>query len=189
MTDPARIYLVRHGEAAASWGESPDPGLSELGHRQAEETSLALQAALGSSRPRVISSPLLRAQETAAPLQRLLQLEVAMDERFREIPSPVPLSERQTWLREFMRGQWAEQSTDLQRWRKAIVGAIAEQDPTVPTVIFTHFLVINALAGFLLEREATLVFWPDNASITTIGHSDGQLCLESLGQEMQTVVN
>ena len=31
------IILVRHGEASASWQESTDPGLSELGKRQAEE--------------------------------------------------------------------------------------------------------------------------------------------------------
>ena len=30
------IILVRHGEASASWQESTDPGLSELGERQAE---------------------------------------------------------------------------------------------------------------------------------------------------------
>jgi len=33
------IYLVRHGEAAASWGESSDPGLSELGWQQAEDAA------------------------------------------------------------------------------------------------------------------------------------------------------
>ena len=35
------IYLVRHGEAAASWGDHPDPGLSELGQKQAAVESLA----------------------------------------------------------------------------------------------------------------------------------------------------
>jgi len=37
------IFLVRHGEAAASWGESPDPGLSELGRRQAEVAAALLK--------------------------------------------------------------------------------------------------------------------------------------------------
>ena len=30
------ICLVRHGEAEAGWGTSPDPGLSALGLKQAE---------------------------------------------------------------------------------------------------------------------------------------------------------
>ena len=33
MTD---IWLVRHGEASAAFGEDLDPGLSALGHQQAE---------------------------------------------------------------------------------------------------------------------------------------------------------
>jgi broad specificity phosphatase PhoE len=28
------LLLVRHGEAAESWGNHPDPGLSELGIKQ-----------------------------------------------------------------------------------------------------------------------------------------------------------
>ncbi len=38
MTD---VWIVRHGEAAASWEADPDPALSELGRSQAEATSLA----------------------------------------------------------------------------------------------------------------------------------------------------
>jgi broad specificity phosphatase PhoE len=37
------LFLIRHGEASASWGESSDPGLSLLGQQQAEETAEALQ--------------------------------------------------------------------------------------------------------------------------------------------------
>jgi len=31
------IILIRHGEASASWGDDPDPGLSQLGENQAIE--------------------------------------------------------------------------------------------------------------------------------------------------------
>ena len=37
-----QIWIVRHGEAAASWEKDPDPGLSNLGQLQAEETATAL---------------------------------------------------------------------------------------------------------------------------------------------------
>ena len=61
----ARIHLVRHGKAAASWAEDFDPGLDGLGKAQAKDVAQAL-AHLGPLD--VIASPLLRTQETAKPL-------------------------------------------------------------------------------------------------------------------------
>ncbi|HSM69467.1 MAG TPA: hypothetical protein VK830_07115 [Xanthomonadales bacterium] len=36
------IFLVRHGEAAARWHESDDPGPSELGRQQAADAARQL---------------------------------------------------------------------------------------------------------------------------------------------------
>jgi|TARA_B110000263_G_scaffold189153_1_gene166807 broad specificity phosphatase PhoE len=58
----ATLYLVRHGQAAASWGEDPDPGLNALGHGQAARMAAAL-AALGPMP--IMISPLRRTRETA----------------------------------------------------------------------------------------------------------------------------
>ena len=58
----ATLYLVRHGQAAASWGEEPDPGLNALGHGQAARMAAAL-AALGPMP--IMISPLRRTRETA----------------------------------------------------------------------------------------------------------------------------
>ena len=51
-----KIYLVRHGKAAASWAEDFDPGLDSLGKAQAKATTKAL-AHLGPLH--VMASPLL----------------------------------------------------------------------------------------------------------------------------------
>ena len=32
------IIFIRHGEAAGKWGDHPDPGLSDKGQLQAEES-------------------------------------------------------------------------------------------------------------------------------------------------------
>jgi probable phosphoglycerate mutase len=88
-----------------------------------------------------------------------------------------------------MREQWSHQSDDLLRWRQEMLAALAELDSGAPSVIFTHFLVINAVVGALSGRDETLVCWPDNASITTIGRGESGLVLQSLGRQMQTVVN
>jgi probable phosphoglycerate mutase len=58
------IYLVRHGEAAASWAQAADPGLSELGHEQARAVARILHPRLASSA--VVAAPL--APQTTAPL-------------------------------------------------------------------------------------------------------------------------
>ena len=61
----ALLYLVRHGRATGGWDVDTDPGLDALGRRQAD----GLVERLGPLGPLpVVSSPLRRCQETAAPL-------------------------------------------------------------------------------------------------------------------------
>ena len=181
------IFLVRHGEAAASWGQARDPGLSELGRQQARRTATELALILP-PKVQLISSPLLRAQETAAPLSEILGTpDLLIDDAYSEIPSPVPLSQRQEWLREFMQQQWHSQPEALGNWRSAMLEKLLELP--APSVIFTHFLVLNTIVGALQERTETLCFWPDNASVTHLRDDGGVLQLVQLGREMSTVVN
>ena len=180
------IYLVRHGEAASSWGQSSDPGLSELGRQQAQQSADRLRSELGES-SELVSSPLSRAQETAAPLAQLLQRPVSIEKAYREIPAPVPMEQRQDWLRKFMRERWNTQPDSLLQWRERAYRQLLglQQD----TAVFTHFLVINAIVGQVLERAETLYFWPDNGSITHLRHTGESLELVELGEQMETVVN
>ena len=180
------IYLVRHGEAAASWAQSSDPGLSELGERQAELTAQSLHSRVPGD-IQLISSPLLRARETAEPLASTLGQPVLLDDVFCEIPAPVPLPQRQVWLRQFMQEQWAAQPEELWAWRSRASQRLL--DLGRPTVVFTHFLVINAIVGLVLDRAETLCFMPDNASITHLRLGGDGLELVTLGDEMVTVVN
>ena len=181
------IFLVRHGEAAASWGQDPDPGLSTLGEQQAVATTKLLLPRMGSN-VALVSSPLLRAQETAQPLAQSLGLDISIDDAFREIPAPVPLGDRKTWLRGFMQQSWCDQPEELLKWRDSAREQLLELK--TPTVVFTHFLVLNAIVGSILGHAETLYFWPDNASITHLAlQRDGTLELLSLGAQMDTVVN
>jgi broad specificity phosphatase PhoE len=181
------IFLVRHGEAAAAWGQDPDPGLSELGKQQARATTERLVPQLGDV-VQVISSRLLRAQETALPLLEVRPGELVINNAFREVPAPVPLAERQDWLRGFMKQKWSEQPEDLLQGR---ANALAQlQQLTTPTVVFSHFLVLNAIVGAIQAQAETLVFWPDNASVTHLRlSSNGELSLVALGDQMDTVIN
>ena len=57
MTD---IWLVRHGEAAAAFDQEIDPGLSPLGHEQAEAASQQLSTIVPED-AQLLSSPKQRA--------------------------------------------------------------------------------------------------------------------------------
>ena len=67
----SRIYLVRHGRAAADWGSHVDPGLDDVGRTQAE--AMASELAPKGPLPLVVS-PLRRTRETAAALERRWEL-------------------------------------------------------------------------------------------------------------------
>ncbi|MEO0574627.1 MAG: histidine phosphatase family protein [Pseudomonadota bacterium] len=180
------IYLVRHGAASANWGADPDPGLGALGEQQAERVAVALMHETSPPR-RVVSSPLLRAQQTAKPLAAKLRTSVIVQRAFTELPSPVPLTERSDWLRSIMSGTWADQSDVIRQWRSDIIASLACIDQN--TAVFTHFMVLNAVVSHLTANPNILCFQPDNASVTRIAMSDGKLTLEALGVQRTTEVN
>ena len=181
------IYLIRHGEAAAHWGQDPDPGLSSLGEQQAKDTAELLLPHLPAD-VNLISSPLQRAQETSHPFVDAMGVQVSIDDAFREIPAPVPLADRQNWLRGFMKQSWSEQPEELLQWRDHALDQLLKLKTT--TVVFTHFLVLNAIVGSVQGRAETLCFWPDNASVTHLRLTgEGVLKLVELGVQMDTVVN
>ena len=181
-----QIWIVRHGEAAASWEKDPDPGLSLLGQEQAERTAQALSEFVPEGAT-LLSSPLKRAQETAAAFARKRGSEVAIDPRFSEVRSPVPLSGRKAWLQAFMQQDWSEQSDDLWAWRNDIIAGL--QACTGPTVIFCHFLVINAVIAEIQKKSAVLQVYPANASYHELSLVEGELSLVQIGEQMETRVN
>ena len=82
MTDPVRLYLVRHAQARADDGSyGDDTPLSPLGRRQAEAVAVGLANA---SLAAIYASPMRRARETAEPLARVTGLDVQVEERLRE---------------------------------------------------------------------------------------------------------
>lgn len=180
------IWLVRHGEAAAAWSEHPDPSLSALGQQQAAGVADRL---LGQLPPDVqlLSSPKIRARETALPLAQQLNREVSVVNAYQEIQAPVPLPERQRWLRSFMTQTWTEQSAELWQWRQAIMDSLHALER--PTVVFTHFLVINTVVSVLRDHPETVQFWPDNGSCHRFVLDTRGLVIDALGQEMATRVN
>jgi len=180
------IYLIRHGEAAANWQDATDPGLSKLGRNQAELAAAELAPRLAPA-TRIISSPMQRAKETADPLCELAGRDYDIVDDFREIPSPVPVAQRREWLGNMISQRWDQQHGMVLDWRRTILGQLDGLHE--PTVIFTHFMVLNVIVGAVTSSDKIVSFRPDNASVTELRREGSGLRLLQLGRELETVVN
>lgn len=183
----SRVYLVRHGRAAGGWDDHADPGLDDVGRSQAEATAGRL-AVLGPMA--LVSSPLRRCQETAQFLSTLWNdAPVAIEPRVREIPSPdgVPLGQRVPWLREAMAGRWQDLGEKYTGFRDEVVTYVSSR--SVDTVIFSHFIAINAVIGACLGDDRLVIDSLDNASVTVVAaRSDGSLHLVERGAQANTLI-
>lgn len=180
-----RLLLIRHGEPEAAWGESRDPGLSARGREQAERTARALHADM-----KLVSSPMRRCRETAAPAALAFGLETLIEPRVSEVATPPGIADRRAWLAEMFpwrdetgRQEWGALSPALHAWRAQVCAAVAgiERD----TAVFSHFIAINVVVGAALGRNETIVCRPAHASITELRVGHGRLRLVALGAEMR----
>lgn len=187
----ALVHVVRHGEVfnpeGVLYGRLPGYRLSELGLAMAERVATAMLA-----RPitLVVSSPLERAQQTAAPTAAALGLPVEIDERVIEADNLFEgrrfsvgdnaLLHPQAWwhLRNPFRPSWGEPyDVVAARMLAAITDAAAVADDGEAMVV-SHQLPIwtarNAAEGHRLwhdprHRQCSL------ASVTTFTVADGEI--------------
>jgi len=181
-----RILMVRHGEAAAGWGDDPDPGLSPKGWTQALEAAGRLHPLKPAS---LVTSPLRRCRETAQVLADICNLEPVVDATVGEVNAPpgTTLDQRPAWLRKIFQGTWSETDPRTRAWKDQVIATLValKQD----TVVFSHFVATNAAVGAATGDDRVVCFRPDNCSITVF-ESDGlALTLIEKGHEADTRVN
>ena len=175
----SRLYMVRHGQAVAGFGESHDPSLNDLGHGQADAVAHEL---ISRGPLPILTSPLKRTRETAAPLAKLWRVEPVIEEAIAEIPSPTDnLQERVAWLRDFMAGSWRNATPALAQWRENLIASLLRVRED--TVIFSHYIAINVALGAATNDDRVVIFSPDNCSITVFENEGGALCLIDKGRE------
>ncbi len=180
----ATLYLVRHGKAAAGWDADLDPGLDATGKAQAEAVAQRL-APLGPLQ--LVTSPMRRCRETAGFLAQTWGREPTVEKGVSEVASPSEdLTERTAWLRGFMAGTWGEADATRQAWRMNVVRALL--DLPQDTVVFTHFVAINAAVSEATGDDRVVCFRPDNCSVTILRTVMDELHVVELGQEAQTEV-
>jgi broad specificity phosphatase PhoE len=180
-----RLYLVRHGRAAAGWNTDADPSLDAVGMAQADRVADRLEP-LG---PLAIeSSPLRRCRDTAVPLATRWEQPVAIEPRMAEIPSPegIAMEDRVEWLREAMRGTWADLGPRYTAFRDEI--GVSLRMRTDDVVVFSHFIAINAAIGLATGDDRLVIRSLDNCSVTVMDVVDGVLHLVEGGHEADTLI-
>jgi len=187
------IYMVRHGRVHPDPSNLDDPALSAEGHSQALRVAQELHARLPGGLP-VWTSPMQRCRQTAAPLLQLWQSEPRVEPRLAEVPGPDPaLLARKEWLRQSMLVDWPEfillgesvqsgYEATLTSWRTNVVEAVlgCRED----TVMFSHFVPLNVLAGKAFGSQRVACFKPDHTSVTVFETRGMHIRLLERGREM-----
>ena len=184
-----QIALVRHGRASAGWDTAVDPGLDDLGRKQADEAAKKLDLVFAGEQVQIVSSPLLRCQQTAGPFAEMRATPVRVCAEVAEIPSPVgvEMSGRVDWLRVAMQGTWADLGGEYVEFRDAVVEFV--QSLQTSTVIFSHFIAINSVIGALMRDDRLMTRSLDNCSITLLDRDTaGNLRIEQTGHEADTLI-
>lgn len=192
--DAAELFLIRHGDALPEADEIIPSGiynnlpLSKTGRAQAEALAERLKDTHFDA---AYSSPLLRCQQTAAPLLERLKLPLTIVEDIKEvhlvgsflIPTlkegddltelSKALQERQREItrRAAIAGSWdvIEESEPSKEFRQRVVTAIdeiASRHIGQRVIIFAHGGTINAYAAEALGLERDFFFPCANTSLT-----------------------
>jgi 2,3-bisphosphoglycerate-dependent phosphoglycerate mutase len=179
------LLLIRHARPVrAEGGDGPaDPGLSQLGRRQAE----ALAAWLAPERlDAIYTSPLSRAVETAALLGEALGLTVAVDAALAEYDADaaayVPIEE----LQAAGDPRWMEVPDDMAGFQARVVDGVdrlAAAHPSQRIALVCHGGVINVVVSAVLGVGPQMLFLPAYTSISRVlVASAGQRSLASLNE-------
>lgn len=188
------LYLVRHGEADSNrdgrfGGWSPAP-LTELGHQQA----VAAAAELRRRSPTVlVSSDLLRATQTAAPITELCGLEPRLEPGLRErslgVFDGLSFAEAESrypdvWQRLMSRDPDAVpeggETADVVYARvSAAIDRIVADHPGESVAVVTHGLALYHVFSYVCGLGSPSIDHPvfvlvDNASITQIERRGGR---------------
>lgn len=157
------VHLLRHGEVfnpdRILYGRIPGFGLSELGFKMADAAGefFAQRQAEGANVVRLVASPLIRAQQTAAPTSRELNLPIHTEDRVIEAGNKlqglskvaIHLRQPKYWplLKNPLKPSWGEPyAQQVARMREAMDdhrrAAVAEHGEGSEVIIVSHQLPI-----------------------------------------------
>jgi len=150
-----KLLLLRHAEAVPGDGLDPRRMLTTRGEAQAEAMAVRVLAALPGAR--VVSSPWVRARQTAEPIARQLQCSVS---ELQSLTASCGIEEAATALEPLFASAASLVAVTHQPLCGQLIGWLTEGHP--------HGLGISTCSGALLELEwpargmARLLAWYDS---------------------------
>ena len=96
------------------------------------------------------------------------------------------MADRVEWLRAAMGGTWGDLGAPYTTFRDGVVAAIASHPQD--TVVFSHFVAINAVIGAAVGDDRLVIRSLDNCSVTVVDVHDGALSLVEGGHEADTLI-
>jgi probable phosphoglycerate mutase len=175
------LVLVRHAQPVrVDEGEvdgAADPGLSEHGTVQARRLADWLAHETFDA---VVTSPLRRARETAAPLADALGLLAEVDAGVTEYDATagayIPIEDLRAAKDErwyaTIEGRWADAGgvdpAEFQRQVVPAMNALVERFAGHRVVVVTHGGVLNVFLAHVLRTETLLFFHPEYTSISRV---------------------
>ncbi len=155
MSERTIVHLMRHGEVenpdGVLYGRLPEYFLSELGHKMAATVAEWLSK---NEIVHLVASPLERAQQTAEPLSKILEVPIQTDDRVIEAANLFEgktfgvgdgaLKRPQNWwmLRNPLRPSWGEPYKEIAARMQAAVGDAREAARGHEAVIVSHQLPV-----------------------------------------------
>ncbi|PHE53611.1 histidine phosphatase family protein [Bacillus pseudomycoides] len=155
MQNGIRLYVIRHGEAE---GNRPEDPLTSTGKEQANQLADFLIQQGEVKVDRLISSPYIRAQQTAEIIDRRLNIDFLTDDRLRELDfgnasDDVDLKGQlrihfQDFELKFERG---ESNRDVMERVSALVNELLQSSSEGMFILITHRVTMTLLLRYFDE--------------------------------------
>lgn len=182
------LLLIRHGRPTRDDGSDgangpADPGLSPVGRQQAAALADWLAAEPIDA---IYSSPMRRAQETAAPLADQLGLKVTPEADIAEYDagaaSYIPIEE----LKAAGDPRWMELPDDVPAFQSRVVEAverIVADHASGKVALVCHGGVVNVYLSWVLKTAQELFFLPHYTSVSRVlASGDGRRSIDAVNE-------
>lgn len=195
------LIIVRHGrpKTAHSRGGA-DPQLTDVGHQQAELLAEFLLAVPELSPDVVVTSPMRRAAQTAAPIAERIGVTVGIEDRLAEfdqgaatyVPVEESRADKAAQWRALESGVWGEHRFDPEAFERRVLEAfddVIANNPGRRVAVVCHGGVINAFLSRMLGRRRSMFVQLDYTSFSRlVASSEGTRQLRSVNETPHLVV-
>lgn len=189
--EATRLYLVRHAQSQGNTGEdltTGDPDITEVGWEQARRLGERLK---GQRIDRIYASPLRRTQQTASAIGQVSGLDVLPKADLTEVVLGqadydirlLPEKKRERVAERIMtEGTWdafpgSEGSAAARKRVRSVIHEIVDAHPGERLVLVSHAGFIQTFVSLALGLDRDFVFYPFNASVTSVRAKDGRFVL------------